>query len=105
VLEIDRRCRRELDDLPMTVREDLADAVARLDQGLTLSMPLSRPMPSIGTGVHELRLDARSGAFRVIYAVVTKSGVVLLHAFKKTSEKTPQRHIEIARERLKEFRR
>jgi phage-related protein len=55
--------------------------------------------------VHELRLHARSGAFRVIYAVVTKSGVVLLHAFKKTSEKTPQRNIEIARARLKEFRR
>jgi phage-related protein len=105
MLEIHPRCQRELDDLPLAVREDLADAVARLEQGLKLSMPLSRPMPSIGTGVHELRLHARSGAFRVIYAVVTKSGVVLLHAFKKTSEKTPQRNIEIARARLKEFRR
>jgi phage-related protein len=54
VLQIDHRCQRELDDLPVAVREDLADAVARLEQGLTLSMPLSRPMPSIGSGVHEL---------------------------------------------------
>jgi phage-related protein len=66
---------------------------------------MSRPMPSIGAGVHELRLHARSGAFRVIYAVVTKSGVALLHAFKKTTEKTPQRNIEIARARWKELRR
>jgi len=91
--------------LPVAVREDLADAVARLEQGHSLSMPLSRPMPSIGAGVHELRFRARSGAFRVIYAVVTRSGLVLLHAFKKTAEKTPQRNIEIARARLKEVRR
>lgn len=105
MLEVDRRCQRELDDLPVTVREDLADAVARLEQGQSLSMPLSRPMPSIGAGVHELRLHDRSGAYRVIYAVVTKAGVVLLHAFKKTTEKTPQRNLKIALQRLKEVTR
>ena len=88
--------------MPLAVREDLADVVARLEQGHGLSMPLSRPMPSIGAGVHELRLRARSGAYRVIYVVATKVGVVLLHAFKKTTEKTPQRNIEIAQARLKE---
>lgn len=105
MLEIHRRCQREIDDWPVEVREDLADAVARLEQGHSLSMPLSRPMPSIVAGAHELRLHARSGAFRVIYAVVTRSGLVLLHAFKNAAEKTPQRNIEIARARLKEVRR
>jgi hypothetical protein len=38
-------CRRELDALPMGVRGDLADALARLDAGLMLAMPLSRAMP------------------------------------------------------------
>ncbi len=102
MLEIHRRCQHELDDFPIVVRKDLADAVARLEVGHTLSMPLSRPMPSIGAGVHELRLRDRSGAYRVIYGVVTKVGVVLLHGFKKTTEKTPQRNIEIAQKRLKE---
>ncbi len=104
MVEIHRRCQREIEDFPVAAREDLADAVARLEQGHSLSMPLSRPMPSIGAGVHELRLRDRAGTFRVIYAVITKSGVVLLHAFKKTSEKTPQRNVEIARTRLKEVR-
>jgi len=54
-------CRREIEALPDEVRGDLADALARLDAGLMLSMPLSRPMPSIGRGVHELRLKERSG--------------------------------------------
>jgi phage-related protein len=61
-------------------------------------------MPSIGAGVHELRLRDRSGVYRVIYAIVTKRGVVLLHAFKKSTEKTPQHNIEIAQKRLKEVR-
>jgi hypothetical protein len=45
-----------VDVFPEDVRGDLADALARLDAGLMLSMPLSRPMPNMGRGVHELRL-------------------------------------------------
>jgi predicted XRE-type DNA-binding protein len=35
-------CRREVEKLPDDVRGDLADALARLDAGLSLAMPLSR---------------------------------------------------------------
>src|SRR5947199_7108434 len=62
-----RPCEKELADFPEEVRGDLADALAGLDQGLLLSMPLSRPTPSIGRGVHELRLRHRSGIYRAIY--------------------------------------
>ena len=95
-------CRREIEALPDEVRGDLADALARLDAGLMLSMPLSRPMPSIGRGVHELRLKDRSGQYRVIYALATRGTTHLLHAFKKTAQATPSRNIELARKRLKE---
>lgn len=54
-------CRKELRDLPEVVREDLADALASLEAGVPLSMPLSRPMPSIGSRVHERRFRDRSG--------------------------------------------
>lgn len=63
-------CRREVLAFPEEVRGDLADAVARLDEGQTLGMPLSRPMPSIERGVHELRLRDRSGTYRVVHALV-----------------------------------
>src|SRR5439155_12192870 len=63
-----KACRKEIETFPEEIRGDLADALARLDAGLTLSIPLSRPMP-IGQGVHELRLKARSGAYRVVYAL------------------------------------
>ena len=95
-------CRKEIEALPEEIRGDLADALARLDAGLALSMPLSRPMPGIGQGVHELRLKDRSGAYRVVYALVRRDAVHVLHAFKKTTRGTSARNLELARKRLRE---
>ena len=99
-----KACRKEIETLPEEIRGDLADALARLDAGLVLSMPLSRPMPDIGHGVHELRLKDRSGAYRVVYALVRRNVVHVLHAFKKTTQSTSSRNLELARKRLKEVR-
>jgi len=97
-------CRREIRKFPEHIREDLADALARLDEGQTLSMPLSRPMPSIGPGVHELRSKDRSGSYRVVYAVIRAANIYVIHGFKKTTRATPKRNIEIAKKRLTEVR-
>jgi phage-related protein len=72
----------------------------RLEGGLSLSMPLSRPMPSIGRGAHELRLRDGSGEFRVVY-VIRGGAIVVVLAFKKTRRATPVRMIELARERIR----
>ncbi len=95
-------CRKELRDLPEAVREDLSDALAKLELGLSLSMPLSRPMPSIGPRVHELRFRDRSGIYRVVYFLALNRVVHVLCAFKKTTQKTEQRYIELAKQRLRE---
>lgn len=51
MIKIMKQCQKEIEEFPEEIREDLADAAARLDVGTLLSMPLSRPMPSIGRGV------------------------------------------------------
>jgi hypothetical protein len=48
VISIAKACRKGIETFPEEVRGDLADALARLDAGLTLSMPLSRPCPESG---------------------------------------------------------
>ena len=96
-------CRKELHELPETVREDLADALAKLEAGVMLSMPLSRPMPSIGPKVHELRFRDRSGIYRVVYFFAVSGIVHILCAFKKTTQKMEQRCLELAKRRLKEM--
>lgn len=104
MIKVLKQCRKELNDLPDEVKGDLADAVARLELGHALSMPLSRPMPSIGKGVHELRFRDRSGVYRVIYYLAGSSAIYLLHAFMKKKNQTPRQNIEIAKKRLREVK-
>jgi hypothetical protein len=93
-LEILKQCDKELEAWPEDVREDLADVIARLERGQMLSMPLSRPMPSIGPGVHELRFKDRSGIYRVIYflAGLAESGFSM-----RFRRKPKKRHHRILR--------
>ena len=101
MISIIKQCEKELKDFPITVKEDLADALALLDEGVNLSMPLSRPMPSIGSGVHELRLKDRSGIYRVVYFIRQQADILLIHAFQKKSQQTPKENIGLAKQRLK----
>ena len=97
-------CQRELQRFPEEIRGDLADALARLDVGQSLAMPLSRPMPIIGNGVHELRLKDRSGAYRVFYVLLGTGIVYVLHALQKKTQTTPKSTLDLARKRLKELK-
>ncbi len=65
-------------------------------------MPHSRPMPSIGTGCHELRIIDDRSNWRIIYHVAEEA-IVILHVFEKKSRKTPSRIIDICRRRLRAF--
>jgi phage-related protein len=78
--------------------------LGRLQRGELLAMPESRPMPSVGTGCHELRLKDSAVDWRVIYAV-RKDAVVVLDVFKKTSRKTPRQVLTNCRTRLRAYER
>jgi phage-related protein len=54
-------------DFPEDVRRELGKVILDLQKGEKLSMPLSRPMASVASGVEELRVRDRSGAYRVFY--------------------------------------
>lgn len=66
-------------------------------------MPLSRTMASVAPGVEELRIKARTGAYRVFYFTRLTDAVLIFHAFVKKTLKTPPAEIELARKRLKEM--
>jgi phage-related protein len=99
-----KNSQKEIAEFPLEVREDLADSVARLQEGHMLSLPLSRPMPSIGSGVHELRFRDRSGIYRVIYVFIGPGNIWLIHGFMKKTAQTPKKNIELAKRRLKELK-
>lgn len=58
-------------------------------------------MDSVGQGVREIRIKFIDGAFRVFYVVNRPEAIYVLHAFRKTSEKTEKRDIDLAKARCK----
>jgi phage-related protein len=95
------QCKKEIDEFPLEVREELLDAISDLRAGVILSMPISRKMEGMGVGVFELRFKDRSGIYRVIYFVKKGDAIYLIHGFMKKTNRTPQKHIEVSIQRIK----
>jgi phage-related protein len=71
----------------------------QLQQGLTLSMPHSRPMPVIGDRCHELRVNDGALTWRIIYRI-DPDAILILEVFEKKTTKTLRKVIETCRGRL-----
>jgi phage-related protein len=97
------KARAVLKGFPEEVRREFGKAIFDLQKGNRISMPLSRPMPSVAHGVDELRVKDRSGAYRAFYFTKMADAVVIFHAFEKKTAKTPPHEIELARKRLREM--
>jgi phage-related protein len=74
-----------------------------LQEGIKISLPHSRPMPSIGRGCHELRIPDENRTWRIVYYVDTEA-IVILEVFAKTTRQTPQATIDVCKARLKLFK-
>src|ERR1700712_6106368 len=60
----------------------------RLQRGEKLAMPVSRPMPSIGSRCHELRINDENSTWRIVYRIDTDV-IVILEVFSKETAQTP----------------
>ncbi len=93
-----------------TAREDLAGfpESARRRAGYELFLvqvgrePAGfKPIPSVGSGVYEIRVRDEAGAFRVIYVAKFEHAIYVLHAFRKTTQKTAKTDIDLAARRYR----
>ena len=75
----------------------------RLQRGEKLSLPMSRPMPSIGTRCHELRIIDENVTWRIIYAV-EPDAIVVLEVFAKKTNRTAVDVLNNCKRRLRAFR-
>ena len=66
-----------------------------LDRGNQLREPFTK---SLGDGLFELRAQA----YRIFFCFKPGNRIVLLHAFRKRSQSTPQRDLALARKRMQE---
>jgi phage-related protein len=71
----------------------------RLQQGETLSLPHSRPLPGIGSRCHELRINDPGLTWRIMYHL-EPDAVVILDVFSKKTKATPKGILDTCRKRL-----
>jgi phage-related protein len=74
----------------------------QLQAGENLGLPHSRPMPSIGTHCHELRIRDEDTTWRLIYRI-DDDAIVIVEVFNKTTRTTPKSVIEVCQKRLTRY--
>ena len=84
------------------VKREIGEALRDIQKGVSLGLPLSRPMPVVASGVHELRVKSAGTAVRVFYFVKLADAIVVFHGFYKKTQKTPVHEITIGQHRLRE---
>ena len=85
-----------------TARLEAGLLLRRLQQGESFGMPHSRPMPSIGARVHELRIRDQNRIWRIIYRI-DYDAIVILEVYSKTTRATPDSVMDACRQRLKAY--
>ena len=74
----------------------------RLQRGEKLSLPHSRPMPTVGVRCHELRVNDEQVTWRILYRT-DSDAVLILEVFEKKIGTTPKHVIEVCKERLQRY--
>jgi phage-related protein/predicted XRE-type DNA-binding protein len=91
--------REVIRSFPEEIRAELGIELQLLQWG---DEPRSyRPMPSIGSGVYELRQQDERSWYRIVYLARIDDVIHVLHCFEKKSAKTPRSDVRLARARLK----
>lgn len=86
----------------LAARVESGKLLRRLQNGENIGMPHSRPMPSIGAHVHELRIRQTGKRWRVIYRI-DPTAILVVEVFNKTTPETPQSVIDVCKKRLAAF--
>jgi phage-related protein len=90
-----------LRDFPTGARRTAGYRLDRVQRGMEPDD--WKPMKAIGPGIRELRIRDRAGAFRVIYVATLRDRVVVLHAFKKKTQRPSKQDIDLAVRRFRDL--
>ncbi len=96
--------RQDLKTFPLSVQKDLGVALYLLQLGGW--PPDAKPWKGLGSGVIELRENARGDTFRVVLALVGDDAMHVLHAFQKNSKfgiSTPKADVSLIEKRFKDL--
>lgn len=98
IVYYDEDVQEDIESWPVGIRAYYARITERMIVfGPNLGMPFTRAM---GKGLFEIRAKGKEGIGRAFFCTIVDQRIVILHAFVKKSQKTPQKELEIARRRM-----
>lgn len=100
---VNSSAQEETRELPLAIRKAIGFQLDRVQRG---EMPTDfKPMPTVGSGVYEIRVDDENGGNtgRCFYIAKFEETIWVLHSFVKKTPKTPIRNIQIGVTRYKEL--
>ncbi len=92
-------CRDYLMSLSRDDRREVGANIFAVQKGFPLGLPLCRKMEK---DLWEVRSDIEDGISRIFFTLDGEI-MVLLHGFTKKTQKTPQKEIETAKARMKDY--
>jgi phage-related protein len=100
-----KAARKAFEAFPQGAIDAALEPLAVIAEGGTPDV--AKPLTGLGSGVWELAIRERSGAFRVVYALQLDEDIWVVHAFQKKSTSgiaTPRHEIDLVRERIKRLK-
>lgn len=70
-------------------------------EGPNLGMPFTK---ALGNGLFEIRVQAVEGIGRAFFCCIDRKQIMVLHAFIKKTQKTPNQELQIAKQRMQEIK-
>src|SRR5258708_3843129 len=89
-----------IESLPKADQARFAEVIVGIEQfGLAYSRVQFKPLRG---KLWEIKFSSQGGGFRMAYVLITGEEIVILHAFRKSTQKTPLRDLDLAEKRMKE---
>jgi phage-related protein len=102
IIYYSQEVQEEIMNLPVTLQARFIGLTDRMmEHGPNLGLPHT---DAFGGGLFELRLKGAEGIARVFFCLIVKQKIVMLHGFIKKTQKTPDKELKLAKQRMKEFK-
>lgn len=99
IIRIDYRAEKELNDFSRSVQFEFKGLFRSLEIFGKLELPKAK---KLNRDLYEIRVKL-GGEYRGFYAYIKDNYVIVLHLFRKKSQKTPIKNLKLAGRRLKDY--
>ena len=98
-----QRVERGYSKLSSDQRAEMTRILKLMEQRKTWQLGLPHVRSLSGTGLYEIRLHDAQGIARALFVAIDREKLLILNVFKKKTQATPRKEIDLALKRLKEF--